>query len=1496
MNDATTPDNYLTATPFGMVDALFGEAPGCELRGPADAVAHIKRVMVGCTNADGMSMSVETVEPADYFNFCQPEGCGILIVEPVDVALDPMMRGDGADAAALDGVDGDIDDLQAKLAAAADSEAKLKIARAIQAARQSAGPAGLPADPAAEWAALLTAADGDATAAGKAYLKLLQGATVQTVIGPVFITGKTAEKMRSFLKNNDLKASLIPRVPEILQGEYLGAAVSDKPRSDGFTAFHYFAKTLTVGELSVTAGVSVGEGARGKVLTAYDLASRMYGLWAERTKGTPLSPGHLSREGVPSAASKLDDALSMPTLAGAVNGEAEGLNIVILQVLDADGNRVTELEDAVQQHSTTQTDVTLDPLAGGNADRLDEVGGPGRTPTAATKGSVNLFKEGDKVVSLDTSADLVVTRQDGFRVYVKGRADWLHANRLKLASGKAPERRVMDDCGEDEDGEEFDAEAEFDACDKDASEKLDGIVLDGDFRGHPFRGNGAVSASGESRTAAVSSRKAKRAEMNGDAKAAKSAHRAAHYSHMAAAEGAKGTTRKYHRTMAKFHGGRAGVRLDSVALDAVSDLPGLRTQFASAAGALAKLAAARAIQAARASAAADDGPVVWPSVGSGDRVTATLASSGAKVVGKINSIDREAPPGPGRYAMQDPGWVATILPDGATETVKIHSSNGDRLELTPNAVFNFASASAEARALLAVGADNPAPRSTYKAAVEVETVIAELGMAVHWEASDALPVFDDAGAYLGKDKTAIAATASLLKYLRAFVRSESTMAKNPLHDGFVSKFGFALEPVINKEQAQAMLTKLIDVAVSRKGGEADLTDAQWRALQDYQRDARVIAEYFDQRMHRHGGRNQLRTPEMKARYPEIDNPDDFPEYAKRGGRDRMDGASDAAREAYLNYFHKIAATVSFDEWRPKWEAWVARGKTGKILDGVADIFDRAVAGAARIGVAVGAMRLDSVDAAIASLNMALGAVETNESINRAAGNIAKADMEVENAAQFRCAIALMRGARLDDAAGGLFGTGDRGYINGAITDAGRPVGTVYLREDGMVAFQVDDAISGNPSAIGFETTDTLRDVIQTGWREDWRTALLELKDSGYGEVEDQTGQPGAIDAHVMDQGNTRWKLTVSEAIGKGKTGALGVLVSGAETFPVKVALKNTNRARYYVELYRGSVKADSIPFPQVTGSMTLAEVASQFIGYTNIDSETPVDIAPPGYVAEAKPKPTPTPAPGRFRYALVNRPADLGTIPRGLEYELEPRPAPGEPHYDMARHGILVTKRELTPEELKNFELAPLIDGAMYDVLAAKIAESMGEYAAQYVRMEQEDPVRFYSKVTDVAKRPASGIRYSIGDSDALGDRVLALLEDMVKASGPSAQFEAYAKAINAGQFNAGMADQIRADERLEDGEAEKLLALVAAVTPAPKPEPVPPPLPQPQPAPANAPRAAALALLTEVASGKHAQMLEPELADQIEAALMQFPDDGEVQAAGEQAIVAYSNGLLAAT
>lgn len=113
-----------------------------------------------------------------------------------------------------------------------------------------------------------------------------------------------------------------------------------------------------------------------------------------------------------------------------------------------------------------------------------------------------------------------------------------------------------------EDEDDTDAEAEWEATPEDDADK----VLDGDFTGHPFRGNQFAAGSHSSGAAVHASKKAKHAERHGDAKAQTRAHQSAHFSHKAAAIGATGKAKKYHETMAKFHGKRSGAKvLDSAA-------------------------------------------------------------------------------------------------------------------------------------------------------------------------------------------------------------------------------------------------------------------------------------------------------------------------------------------------------------------------------------------------------------------------------------------------------------------------------------------------------------------------------------------------------------------------------------------------------------------------------------------------------------------------------------------------------------------------------------------------------------------------------------------------------------------------------------------------------------------------------------------------------------------------------------------------------------------
>lgn len=123
------------------------------------------------------------------------------------------------------------------------------------------------------------------------------------------------------------------------------------------------------------------------------------------------------------------------------------------------------------------------------------------------------------------------------------------------------------------------------------------------------------------------------------------------------------------------------------------------------------------------------------------------------------------------------------------------------------------------------------------------------------------------GAYLGIEKQAISATKALLQYFRDFIASDAKFAKVP-----ESAYGWtATGDVMDKEEAKRRLRSLIDIAINRKAGIPDLTPEQDKRLADYAHDARTISDYLTKRIRHTGARNLLRTPEMKSKYPHIDN-------------------------------------------------------------------------------------------------------------------------------------------------------------------------------------------------------------------------------------------------------------------------------------------------------------------------------------------------------------------------------------------------------------------------------------------------------------------------------------------------------------------------------------------------------------------------------------------------------------------------------------------------
>lgn len=552
-----------------------------------------------------------------------------------------------------------------------------------------------------------------------------------------------------------------------------------------------------------------------------------------------------------------------------------------------------------------------------------------------------------------------------------------------------------------------------------------------------------------------------------------------------------------------------------------------------------------------------------------------------------------------------------------------------------------------------------------------------------------------------------------------------------------------------------------------------------------------------------------------------------------------DNVDALARRAYDDYFHKIRADVDFKRWRAIFAyAWRLLSEEQQ-------------------GATVA---LDGVDAAVSTLEIALGVLGTNEPINRAAGNVEQADLERRNAAEISQALGILReAAALDSGCGS-------GKTDEADDD------------DGLSDRDLDDEEDDFDADAEFEATpeDDEGDVLDGDFKNhpfrgnqhvtasgESRTAVVASRKAKRAELKgdakaQKKAHRAAYHAHMAASedaaGTTRSYHRTMARFHKRRAGLGRSRRALDDASPDVAAL-------------RGQLAA-------APGALAKLAIARQILDARRAAAAKPDEQDPkPGAGSEARPEAEAAPAGGDqsgagaagaggdaaaagagaagveaagvsaaapgFRYAAMARPLTTAALPAGLAgYTVEPRPAAGQPHHDLAQFGILVSPRELTADELRQFDLAPLLDGDAVDVLAGKIAEGMREYASGYADMAASKPDQFRLTVRQAVKTAASGVTYSVGDPERLVVRVAELVERMAEETQP-------------------------------------------------EPEPT---------TAAGGQRATDLTLLEQVAAGTHPDMLAPELADEIEAVLSRWPDDADVQAAGERAVTAYSNGLLAAT
>lgn len=83
MNMRERLDIYRAVTPFGIVEIDFPEEGGVVMSGDLAAIVHLEEVMKDCTTDMGIGITRDNLEPRTLVEFCQPEGSGVSIIEPL---------------------------------------------------------------------------------------------------------------------------------------------------------------------------------------------------------------------------------------------------------------------------------------------------------------------------------------------------------------------------------------------------------------------------------------------------------------------------------------------------------------------------------------------------------------------------------------------------------------------------------------------------------------------------------------------------------------------------------------------------------------------------------------------------------------------------------------------------------------------------------------------------------------------------------------------------------------------------------------------------------------------------------------------------------------------------------------------------------------------------------------------------------------------------------------------------------------------------------------------------------------------------------------------------------------------------------------------------------------------------------------------------------------------------------------------------------------------
>lgn len=187
-------------------------------------------------------------------------------------------------------------------------------------------------------------------------LDQLQGKYVNTQIGKVLFNAVSVGELKLGTKENKIRASLIPFVPETLQnGTYLGKFELAKDRSGKkgkFVAFHNFGNTVVVDNKEINHVVKVGERENGEfVFIAYHSRAVMDSANEKETVSAPdtvsnIKAGRSEAETISMNAILRKKAYGVNGVFDDIEDGKDGWNIEIISIRELDSVETIEIENS----------------------------------------------------------------------------------------------------------------------------------------------------------------------------------------------------------------------------------------------------------------------------------------------------------------------------------------------------------------------------------------------------------------------------------------------------------------------------------------------------------------------------------------------------------------------------------------------------------------------------------------------------------------------------------------------------------------------------------------------------------------------------------------------------------------------------------------------------------------------------------------------------------------------------------------------------------------------------------------------------------------------------------------------------------------------------------------------------------------------------------------------------------------------------------------------